>query len=125
VTVLNRDLKCLKLWVLKFFFFFSFSHSYHGRPWLSCFHPVHPSVSLQGFPYCLLGFGKIWNKEGSSAFRLNHQVGKVVQTMYTYVSKCKNNKIKGERKKKKEFLNDNNMYLLYVSLLSCFIGGVQ
>jgi hypothetical protein len=25
--------------------------------------------------------------------------GKVVQTMYTQVSKCKNNKIKGEKKK--------------------------
>jgi hypothetical protein len=27
--------------------------------------------------------------------------GEVAQTMYTHVSKCKNNKIKGERKKKK------------------------
>jgi hypothetical protein len=30
---------------------------------------------------------------------------KVVQTMYTHVSKCKNGKIKGERKKSKKTKN--------------------
>jgi hypothetical protein len=30
--------------------------------------------------------------------------GMVAQTMYTHVSKCKNNKIKGERKKKETHL---------------------
>jgi hypothetical protein len=48
---------------------------------------------------CIFPFNKIREEGGTvSAWKLRGQ-GEVAQAMYTYVSKCKNDKIKGENKK--------------------------
>jgi hypothetical protein len=38
--------------------------------------------------------------------------GEVAQTMYTHVSKCKNNKIKGEKKKVQNMKSQNFLHYL-------------
>jgi hypothetical protein len=51
---------------------------------------------MLGFSYYLLCFlfNKIRKYKGSSAEKRGRRVGEVAQIMYTYVSKCKNDKIK-------------------------------
>jgi hypothetical protein len=43
-----------------------------------------------------------WGTRGQNRFCLEVGVGEVAQTMYTHLSKCKNDKMKKERGGKKE-----------------------
>jgi hypothetical protein len=53
---------------------------------------------LSYYRLCFL-FNKIREEEGGAGYSLNwgRRCWEVAQTMYTHVSKCKNDKIKGER----------------------------
>jgi hypothetical protein len=67
-------------------------------------HPITYKIE-NSYLLCFL-FNKIREEVGTgSAWQ---SVGRVAQTMYTHVSKCKNDKIKGEEKKK-----DNSVKLYF------------
>jgi hypothetical protein len=62
-------------------------------------------LCLSYYLLCFL-FNKITEEEGGTGFawKWGWRVGEVAQTVYTHVSKCKNDRIKGERKKKPAML---------------------
>jgi hypothetical protein len=71
---------------------------------ISLYSYLYPKLAktlcLSCYQLCFL-FNKIREKEGGTGSAWKWGVGGVAQRMYTHVSKCKNDKIKGERKKQR------------------------
>jgi hypothetical protein len=61
------------------------------------YHKLAKALCLSYYLLCFL-FNKTVEQEGRTGSAQKWELGEVAQTMYTHMSKCKNNKIKFKKK---------------------------